>query len=367
MLQKIFIILYLGCFSLGMIHFLESKPLPEYINEDYSYYQAAYERLAQGEDPYSDRKIGTAYIYPPPVLLLIGAIDQIPEGWKDEALVTGNTILLILTSLMIAKYFQGNFLLCLVLCLGFGPVWVSILLGQINILVLFLCVFYFTYLEKAPLVSGFALGLAILAKVSPAILILYAISRRKHQAVLATFFSIIVSSILFGQLYGWEHYWSFKNTLQYLTTVYPLSFSIYSATCMLCYKMKWVALYWGAIAQKILSLFTFTAALTATYLAYNAKFSRKSLFALLLILMTITPNIIWYHHFSFILLPLVFLTLTKQSRPLGILLGITLQTLPMIFLPMQALLFQFISILLVIYFIQSELRRDEESLQVNFD
>jgi len=50
------------------------KPLPEKLIEDFHYYRRAYSNAQETGDPYQEREIGMAFLYPPPSLLVLSLI-----------------------------------------------------------------------------------------------------------------------------------------------------------------------------------------------------------------------------------------------------------------------------------------------------
>ena len=64
--------IYLGL--LTEVRFIEGKPLPEWLLEDFDYYSRALFSALQGGDPYEIRDIGRAYIYPPLAFFVVEPI-----------------------------------------------------------------------------------------------------------------------------------------------------------------------------------------------------------------------------------------------------------------------------------------------------
>src|SRR5207244_2827195 len=70
------------------------KPLPQFLDEDFSYYARAFFDAAHGFDPYEIRSIGPAYLYPPPALLVIAPFALVTDVYLRAMLLLGTDLVL---------------------------------------------------------------------------------------------------------------------------------------------------------------------------------------------------------------------------------------------------------------------------------
>ena len=115
------------------------KPLPEKLIEDFHYYKQAYVSALETGDPYQEREIGLAFLYPPPSLLVIGILARIrPFLLRASIFVAANILLLSLTLYGVARrygYTLSEIWWWFPLGLGFAPFLELLHLGQIKRLI----------------------------------------------------------------------------------------------------------------------------------------------------------------------------------------------------------------------------------------
>lgn len=157
-------------------------PIPKELLDDFTYYEIALKKALDGNSPYDDRRIGSAYLYPPPALLIIESFSHIQsKNVKASIYITINMLLLASMVYGISKYYGytiQNTWYWYILCFGFAPFLELLHIGQINMITMF-GLFLLFFSGPNNFFSGFGLGLAIITKVSPVVFFGYLTANRK--------------------------------------------------------------------------------------------------------------------------------------------------------------------------------------------
>src|SRR5689334_3744766 len=137
----VFLVIYLSGGIFTLVQQLLALPFPLSIFMDLGFYEQALQRSLPGGDIYAIRDIGEAYLYPPPALLPVELLNVIPEGIFRGAFFGALDLLM---AALLVYLLAGRYGLSLrevwywfPLSLGFGPLLVTIELGQINMLTQF--------------------------------------------------------------------------------------------------------------------------------------------------------------------------------------------------------------------------------------
>ena len=162
-------------------------------------------------------------LYPPPALLLLFPLTQMPyETAKIVMLVVNHGLIVLIGYLVVARILRVPFdgritLLLLAYYFLFEPIQITLNHGQVNLAaLLLLCLAWIGAREnRHPLWVSLPLALAILVKTYPLVLLLYLIVSRRYRAVLWTVVALAVACalaaiVLPGALW-----------VQYLTEVLP--------------------------------------------------------------------------------------------------------------------------------------------------
>ncbi len=176
-----------------------------------SYYFAA-RVLGEGGNPYDLDRLNelavreihhrvNPYLYPPPFLLLVMPFSRLPFhpariAWFFLELL-GLAACLILLHRIVGES-SRLILLFIAFCgLTYPALYENLLMGQANFLVFLLMLLGIAELiESRDLSAGALLGAAAILKMSPAILLLYLVCRRRFRAVAAAVGSALLLSIL---------------------------------------------------------------------------------------------------------------------------------------------------------------------------
>jgi len=332
-----------------------------------SYYVAAYE-LRHGNSPYATLEIGEnfirnnvpsedmldmginfpvpekfAYTYPPLLALLLSPLTFLPYGtalyiwWAVNLLLLGGVILAVLSMLKETRF--GLMLgMVLLLFLASMPSFETFSLGQVNYLVLLLCLLAFIFDRKGKiLISAFMLAAASFIKITPAVLLLYFIFFSKgkryffwYLGFCAGFFAVCAFS---AGTANFIHYLTFilpKLSGSYLLdnnkSLISLVSRVFKANPMvtpLALSNTAAAISTAVIA---LGLTIFAALRLKAASSLEGEENKLKAFSLALLLMLLIQTLLEIHHLIYAFLPLcVFVLYGKQKPALkGVLLALLL-------------------------------------------
>jgi hypothetical protein len=219
------------------------------------------------------------------------------------------------------------------LCLGFAPTLELLHIGQINLITLAGIALLFLWQDRDPprgarsIVSGLGLGLAVVTQVTPLFFLGYLVALRQFKTAAITLAVIALLFALSAYRYGATPIQAYPEALHWLLGQHPLDTNSQSLAAKLAVAdlprfQHALALLPQPLAQPIHSLATFLSvnfravqtALTLTILltlAASGLFTllgrqpKEPLFIITSLGMMLIPNVMWYHHYVFILLPLL--------------------------------------------------------------
>jgi len=276
---------------------------------DFGYYERALHAALAGSDPYSIRNVGFGYFYPPPALLIVELFHSLrPFYLKMLTYSVFNVALLIFIINRVATHYGLSFKetwAWYVLGLGFAPLHELLLAGQINIVTLFGIALFFLWPE-IPTLSGGGWALAILTKVSPIVLVGNVLVTKNYKLLAAALIWIIIATGLSIFRYGLFPLMTYPEVFGWLSHQFPVDLGSQSFVA----KM---AMVFGAalprsgyqLIQIGLMLYIFLVIVASLGLSIGGKQPREPLFILSVFGMTILPNVMWYHHYVFLLLPIL--------------------------------------------------------------
>ena len=183
------------------------------------YYQAAEAALA-GFSPYFPYVVGSSYLYHPAFLLLVApftVLDPLAAVLLWMIISIGlyyATWQMLAARLTLPKRYK--FFLFAMLAVSSGAAE-TFWMGQVNALVVFLITFCVLYTEERPVLAGAALAVAIIAKTSPVIFILYLLISRRWSAALWTVIVLAALTAASGFLLGWPLLADFVSVKTQLT------------------------------------------------------------------------------------------------------------------------------------------------------
>lgn len=154
------------------------------LSDFHVYYYVGKAVLKYGMHPYSNYTPIYPYYFPPASLLIFWPLTLIPFYLAKIIFTLINSILLFLSVFLINKMLVGKidyrFWLMLLLSLIFYPLRFTFSDGQFNVVILAIFTLgLFALYKNKYLMGGVSLGLGVITKISPAIIILYGILRKK--------------------------------------------------------------------------------------------------------------------------------------------------------------------------------------------
>ena len=291
------------------LQFASMKPLPQFLLEDFNYYRRAAVNANSSIDPYQDRSIGTGFLYPPPALLIIDTLRIVPNSpeFLEEALIIGlNMVLLGLIVYGVASLYHMSLASTwwwYVLCFCFSPFLELQLIGQINVITSMGIFLLFFYEMRQPILAGVGLALGVITKVTPLGFFGYLVIRKDWKTGLSALAAIIVLCLLTVLRYGVNPFLNYLDVFQNISSAFPNSgHSLISKIRFLFPVMPF-----GLEKLQTGILVYFAILLILSALLYLRNSSREPLFLLTALAISFSPNIMWYHHYVFILLPMLIL------------------------------------------------------------
>lgn len=322
--------------------FIGIEPLPQYLLEDFEIYEGALSRAVNGQDPYSIRNIGSGFFYPPPALLVVALFSRIsPLFLKAAVYWVANVALLMMMVSGTARYYGFSIQTAwfwFVLCLGFAPFLELLHIGQINVITLFGIFMLLYWEEESPVLSGMGWALAIVTKATPLLFVVYLAARRRYKTILVAAGAIALISCASIVWLGFGPFRSYPDVFVWLLSQFYLDSNSQSLVAKLAVlDTPWFqgvlsrlpsllqvptkavfevfAVHYGVV-QRILTLYVVGAIVVAGLCTFHARLPKEPLFIVTAFGMTLAPNILWYHHFVFLLLPiLVWMGWSRLSRP----------------------------------------------------
>lgn len=289
---------------------------------DFSVYMDAARATNRGKNPYLmwffDR-----YNYPPAATLLFLPLTLISTDTAEFAITGISLVSLWITIYLMSKIlrihlFSMAFLSIFVLVLRLFPVKLTIVLGQINLVILALIIgSFFAHREKKQKIAGFLLGVATVVKLTPAPLAFYFLWKRRPKEFLywlcTICFLFLIGALAFG----------IPLTTYYFVNTLP---GILKETGQEAIK----TFYMNQSLTSLLARFHIVSTVNTSIrlfmsfcaLAAILRFARKNetaeeefrQFSLLVVLdMILLPPFVWQHHFVFVL-PAWFILLHASMR-----------------------------------------------------
>lgn len=311
---------FLGCAT--ELEFAKGTPLPGTLFVDFSIYERTLVYALNGESPYAILNIGQGFLYPPSALFLVELFFYIrPFALKVFIYSSINILLLIWMVYGLANYYGytgKQVWYWYVICMGFAPFLELLHLGQINIFVLFGLFLLFMYTEGLPNLGGFGWAMAVLTKVSPLPFLIYLFALRKWKTIAFAVSMILLILGLSVLRYGFNGVVEYPTVLMYITHQFPLFTNTQSLVAKVFWLQEYLYFKYGVaptplvylaenieFTQQLINLYIMTLILISAFLLYLGRQKREYLFMITALGVMLLPNVMWYHHYVFILLPLL--------------------------------------------------------------
>ena len=301
------------------------KPLPEKLIEDSNYYIRAFRDTEKGDNPYAVWDIGVGFLYPPPALLVVGTLVRTTDLCQQylgidrvmlrAALLTVTNILFLALAIYgVARkygYALTDVWWWFPLGLGFAPFLEALHVGQINVITQFGVFMMFALAESAPMVGGLGLALSIVTKVTPLAFVGYLLASRNLRVILGVLVGLVTLSLLAGLAFGWQPFDTYVDVFRRLLDAFPLGSNSQSLVAVL-QGLGLVAVSDVPAVHRTLTVYLLLVFAASAAIAYVSR-QREPLFIVLSFGLALMPNVMWYHHYVFLLLPVfVWLAWSKQ-------------------------------------------------------
>ncbi|MDB4986570.1 MAG: hypothetical protein JWN04_1748 [Myxococcaceae bacterium] len=309
----------------SQVSHLADKPLPQFLMEDYSYYAAGYARWLAGQSPYADHVIGTAFLYPPQSLLLVGAFEALgtlPLKFAVYAtlslLALLGVVILVLQSCRVPLSDPRSWI-ALVLAFSFGPVGWCLYLGQINLFVALTVAAGFFLEEKRPYAAGAAIAVGAALKLTPILLIVLFLHRRYWRVHTSFVVTSIVLALVTGALFGFHQFVDYLKVGQALKNSFPVgingSLSFINTLFLGAGVLDLPTQGWFGSLQLLYTGLLGLTLLLSAWLTRDGQ-HRHLFYAIAALALTVMPNVLWYHHLVFVLAGLLTLLISPESSQL---------------------------------------------------
>jgi len=291
------------------------KPLPQYFLQDFRYFSRALTNTLEGKDPYAYRKIGKAFLYPPPALLIIEPFARIPSLLTRISIYTVVNIVFMLLMIYGVAYRYGYSISDVwwwfPLGVGFAPFLELLHIGQINMICLFAIFLMFFLQNSSPACSGLGLSLGIVTKVTPIAFVGYLLATRNPRAILGTIVGVLILCGITAMRYDHTLFVTYIDVFGGLMNKFPRGTNSQSFVARL------ISYHWISdirMAQKILTGYILLVLVVSAILTFFSK-ERESLLIIVSFATTLAPNIMWYHHYVFLLLGLFVWMGSRRLKP----------------------------------------------------
>lgn len=332
----------------NQLSYLDSHPMPASFFEDFRIYWNAYLRISQGIDPYSGNSVpGLEFRYPIPALLFIGYLSALPtENLRAAGYLTLNLVLLALVLYGVGykyEYRLKQIWWWFPLAFSFAPFLEMMHVGQINVITMFGSCVMFLYADLWPMGSGLGLMIGAVTKVTPFAFWGYLVVTRRIRAALWGIVMLAIAFIASGVLWGWDTIAASFLMLDSNTKVIFEGTQSQSLVSLL-QSMGWMQYAAWPQFQTALNIYIGVVLLASGVLILRTEHT-EPFFLVISLGIIIIPNIMWYHHYVFILLPLFVWMAWSQFHPgivLWALTGLTITQLDRLYLTQGLLVHIFV-------------------------
>jgi hypothetical protein len=238
----------------------------------------------------------------------------------------------------------------------FAPLLATLHLGQINLITEFGIILFFV--TATPWLAAFGLSLATITKVTPVAFLFYSLIRRDWKTIIYSVIFLTIAILLAGWRYGFSTYATYWDVFRNLLQTIALTQNSQS------FESKvWMAFqpdFSPALVHRFFLLYMGILVLWSGYFAAKTR-DAVPLFIVLGLVIPVSPNVMWYHHYVFLLPPLlIWMAWQKLEMKLSlwILTGLLIIQVDYFFLTTGLLIHLFVqlSILRLIYQQYSKLK-----------
>lgn len=310
---------------------IELFPIPDHLLQDQVYYDRALDAALAGRDPYANRNVGTGYLYPPQALLIVELISDIQPFFLRVAVNTVlNIVLLAWIIYGVARrygYSIEKVWYWYVLCFAFAPFLELLHIGQINVITMFGIFMMVFWEETSPILSGAGFSLATITKVSPLLFLGYLVVNKRYKVIAIAIVTTILLSLVSIWRYGISPLVTYPDVFEGLLQQFLLTPNSQTLAAKLAVEhypqfqyfldrlpvalrqpVDSVAAFFTIDYQAVQRTYTFYILLVlilSAFLTWRGDQPKEPLLIVTALGMMLAPNILWYHHYVFMLLPLL--------------------------------------------------------------
>jgi len=308
------VVIYVLVLSQGGLH-----------HQDFGVYLAAARDLLHGQPlygaflhhPFPDPTLRPAYIYPPIFALLVAPLGLLPNGVAAAVWMAIEQASLAVAVVVVLRWLRPTrwaVAAVLVATLTFYPLWVDVVQGQANLLVLLLVTVGIVGVLRGQPAFGAAIGAAAALKLTPLILIIWLLLDRRFRAA-----AFVLGG--FAILTGAGFLLRFQDTLVYVCQVMPalargtafyanqsLAGVLDRTTSSNPYTQPWMAISWGSVL-----LLSVAAILTLWWWWQTRRQPAQVRAAAFIPLIPLLSSVTWAHHLV-IVLPLIWFSVIALGQ-----------------------------------------------------
>lgn len=311
--------------------------------QDFVIYYDAFTDARDGGNPYQPYDIGHSFVYHPFALTFVGLFSYPNQLTALILWVTLSAALWIAAFDLSQRIIRGALpslrrrsqlkVVILWVLPFFAPFVETLHIGQINVFVI-VCLYlaYFLAEHDRQIGAGIALALAVTLKTTPALFVLYFAVQRQYRAAASSVIALAVLTLIPVIQFS-------PGVLRDYLEIVPeiggeIHPTIYNQSAL---ALAYRAAQWAGwddpragllLAHKALLAGAVLALLGTSYARRGeTPTGRLWLFNALLLVMIVSSPLLWYHHSTFLLLPLLALIAQRETRPaaLGIALLLVIQ------------------------------------------
>lgn len=265
---------------------------------DFNIYHQYGQILLSGRSPYGPEFTeGIPFNYPPSSFILFAPLAFLPLKTATLIFTSFSLLFFIITgNIFLKNLFPSKITRCilLVLLLQNFPVKFTLVTGQVNLIVLSLLLMAFVYDQKnRPVIAGVLWGLAVAVKLTPLVLILYFLLRKKYLAILTGALLILFSNLFFVAIqpqniyYLGTHLPSLLEKSGFVTTFYDQSLRAFISR---------LGLESDVFLSNVIIILLFILVIW-NFWTKESPLRNLIFFSQILLITTIGNSFAWQHHF----------------------------------------------------------------------
>ncbi|MBI3538017.1 MAG: DUF2029 domain-containing protein, partial [Chloroflexi bacterium] len=302
-----------GYVALGLQTYLA---FPGPLMQDLDTYLNAYAQALKGLNPYAYSNILTAYLYPLPGLLIAAPFFYLPEGfWRSAVFSAVNLVLLAWMVRGIARHYEIKLKIYwwwFPLAFGFAPLFELLHMGQINVITSFGIFLMFAYSDVLPTLAGLGLAVAVVTKLVPVVFFVFLAIQRRFREIAWGLGIVAGAYAITYFLFGSQSPTIYLDVMKNLARRWAGSDS--SSLVSILYAQGWIESGAWIDFQRVLLAWIAIIFVASGICAFASK-QREPLFIIVSIGSIFVTNVMWYHYYVFLLLPLFIWMAWSKFHP----------------------------------------------------